>query len=102
MNELIVVIGVSAIVSIATCFAIFYVKDALGIGLDIGKKSKSIKLAPDGESTSYTFDREDFEKGVCEESEIGTVTDHEEVKRRCEAAEKANPLKFRMGRLAEN
>ena len=102
MNELIAVIGVSAIVSIATCFAIFCGNDALGIGLDIGKKYKTIKLAPDGESTSYTFDRDDFERGICEESEIGTVTDHEALKKRCEAAEKANPLRFRRGRFAEN
>lgn len=100
MNELIAVIGVSAIVSIATCFAIFCVNDALGIGLDIGRKYKTIKLAQDGESTSYTFDRDDFERGICEEIEIGTATDLEEVKRRCEAAEKANPERYRMGRFA--
>lgn len=51
---------------------------------------------------SYHFGREDYEKGICAESEIGKLVSDNVLKARCIEAEKRNPTKYRLGRFAQN
>ena len=49
----------------------------------------------------YHFGKEDAEKGVCADYEIGQLCSNEELKRRCIAAEKRDPERYRLGRFKE-
>lgn len=104
MDIIIPVIGLSAIISAAVCFVMLCVKDALEVGTDISKKLtfKSVKIAPEDGGFVYRFDREDFERGICEESEIGEIVEKEDLKARCEKAEKTDCIKYRYGKNADN
>lgn len=69
------------------------------------KKTKLSSNVIDGcrnESYSlYHLGREDFEKGICLECEIGNLVSNDELERRCKHAEATDPERYRLGRYKE-